>query len=460
MRPSYDLVLRGPRVITCEGGECEGPAAVAVSDGRIAAIGRVDESWAADEHVNLGPDEVLLPGLVDSHVHVCEPGNTDWEGFATATSAAAAGGITTIVDMPLDSSPTTVSVGALDLKRAAAAGQCAVDVAFWGGVVPDNLGTLGDLHRAGVVGFKCFLVDSGSPEFPPVTTGQLADALRELKPFGSPLLVHAESADAVAASGDPAPGRGYAAFLASRPRGIENLAIAQVIEAARATGGWAHIVHLSSSDALPMIESARREGVRVTAETCPHYLALAAEEIPDGATAAKCLPPVREAENRDKLWAGLAAGILDCVVSDHSPSTPEMKGVASGDFAAAWGGISSLQLGLPVAWTGASERGAPLATVARWMARKPADLAGLADKGRIAVGAAADFCVFAPDEYATVTAASLRHRHPLTPYEGARVRGVVRSAWLAGRVVAVSSARGRLLASRQSEIPGGAPQCG
>jgi allantoinase len=343
--------------------------------------------------------------------------------------------------------PTTVSTDALHAKRAAADGRCHVDVGFWAGAVPGNLGQLAPLHEAGVLGFKCFLADSGTDDFPPVSVGQMEQALSVLRGFGTPLLVHAESAEAAAAIGE-ASGRRYADYLASRPRGVENLAVAQVIEAARRTGGHAHIVHLSSSDALPMIASARREGVPVTVETCPHYLALTAEEIADGATACKCSPPIREAANRELLWDGLRDGVLDLVVSDHSPSTAAMKELGSGDFGAAWGGISSLQLGLPVVWTQARHRGFTLGDVAVWMAERPARLAGLSGKGRIAPGYDADFCVFAPDESFTVDPARLYHRHPVTPYAGHRLRGVVRGTILRGEPVEAAHPRGRLLGRR------------
>ncbi|HYV77775.1 MAG TPA: allantoinase AllB, partial [Streptosporangiaceae bacterium] len=403
MADAFDLVIHAPRAV-CDGAEAA--RTIGIADGRIVAVEPAGSLPPASRVVELGPDAVLLPGLVDSHVHICEPGNTEWEGFATATRAAAAGGITTLVDMPLDSVPTTVSTDALHTKRAAADGRCHVDVGFWAGAVPGNLGQLAPLHEAGVLGFKCFLADSGTDDFPPVNAGQMEQALSVLRGFGTPLLVHAESAEAAAAIGE-ASGRRYADYLASRPRGVENLAVAQVIEAARRTGGHAHIVHLSSSDALPMIASARREGVPVTAETCPHYLALTAEEIADGATACKCSPPIREAANRELLWDGLRDGVLDLVVSDHSPSTAAMKELGSGDFGAAWGGISSLQLGLPVVWTQARHRGFTLGDVAVWMAERPARLAGLSGKGRIAPGYDADFCVFAPDESFTVDPARL-----------------------------------------------------
>ncbi len=444
MGETFDLVIRASRVIT---GGAETACDIGVSGGRIAVIGaRGALAGPAGPAglLDIEDDAVVLPGLVDSHVHVCEPGNTEWEGFASATRAAAAGGITTLADMPLDSVPATVSTRALDIKRRAARGQCAVDVGFWGGVIPGNAGELAPMHEAGVVGFKCFLADSGSDDFPPVGSRQLTAALRVLRRLDTPLLVHAESAEAAAAITHHG-GRGYADYLAAHPRGLENLAIAQVIEAARATGGQAHIVHLSSSDALPMIASARREGVRLTAETCPHYLALTAEEIADGATAAKCSPPIREAANRELLWAGLRDKILDLVVSDHSPCTATMKELSTGDFGVAWGGISSLQLSLPVVWTEARRRGFSLADVARWMAERPARLAGLAGKGRIAPGCDADFCLLAPDESFAVDAGRLHHRHPVTPYDGRTLTGVVRGTLLRGRPVDLERPRGRLL---------------
>jgi allantoinase len=441
-----DLVIRAARAVTGDPGAAERPLAVTVTGGRIAAVGPLeDRGQDAGEVLELGPDVVLMPGLVDSHVHVCEPGNTEWEGFASATRAAAAGGITTRVDMPLDSVPTTVSVEALQAKRTAADGQCHVDVAFWGGVIPGNGPQLAPLARAGVAGFKCFLADSGSPDFPPVDARQMTEALRLLAPLGRPLLVHAESAEAAAAI-SAAPGRSYSAYLAASPRGLENLAIAQVIEAARVSGGHAHVVHVSSSDALPMIASARREGVRITAETCPHYLTLAAEDIGDGETACKCAPPIREADNRELLWAGLRDQVLGLVVSDHSPCTAEMKDPESGDFGRAWGGISSVQLSLPLVWTQARLRGFGLGDVAAWMSAAPARLAGLAAKGRIAVGCDADLCVLAPDEQFVADPRQLYHKHPeTTPYAGRKLFGVVRATMLRGQLVDPASPRGRLL---------------
>jgi allantoinase len=410
---TFDLVLRAAAAVTPEG---SGPRVIGVSDGVIRAVEGVDSTIADDARlvVDLQDDEVLMPGLVDTHVHVNDPGRSDWEGFSSATRAAAAGGITTLVDMPLNSIPPTCDVAALHLKQQVARPQIHVDVGFWGGAIPDSLGTLRELHEAGVLGFKCFLLDSGVDEFPPLDAGQLTAALDEIASFDGLLIVHAEDADTIEHA-PHAHGTGYRSFLESRPRRAENLAIAQVVEGARRSGARTHILHLSSSDAIPMIRSARQDGVRLSAETCPHYLVLTAEDVPDGATEFKCCPPIREAANRDRLWEALAAGDIDFIVSDHSPSTPEMKRLDSGDFALAWGGISSLQLGLSLVWTEAHDRGHDLADVARWMAQAPADRAGLRTKGRLAVGADADFAIFAPHDSFTVDASQLLHRNPVSP---------------------------------------------
>jgi allantoinase len=445
---AFDLVFRAARVVTAAG---ETAACVAVRDGRVAAVEPLRAGLAGRRTVTLADDEVLLPGLVDTHVHVNEPGRTTWEGFASATRAAAAGGVTTIVDMPLNSIPPTVDVAALEVKRKAAEGQVHVDVGFWGGAVPGNLGQLRGLHDAGVFGFKCFLVASGVDEFPHLRAGELERHLEELAGLPALLLVHAEDAQAVARA-PAAHGRGYAGFLGSRPREAENLAVAQVVEAARRTGARAHVLHLSSADALGVLAAARRDGVPVSAETCPHYLTFVAEAIPDGATQFKCCPPIREAENRERLWRGLADGLVDLVVSDHSPCAPELKQLDRGDFGAAWGGIASLQLSLPAVWTAARARGHRLADLARWMAAGPATLAGLAGKGRIAPGADADLCVFAPEDTFVVDPARLHHRHPVTPYAGRRLAGMVRSTWLRGHEVTGHDPRGRLL-SRDTATP-------
>jgi len=438
-----DLVLRARRAIV-DGAEVS--ACVGVSGERIAAVTPYDEPPEAVRTVELADDEVLLPGLVDTHVHVNEPGRTEWEGFASATRAAAAGGVTTIVDMPLNSIPPTTTVGNLETKRSVAAGQVLVDVGFWGGAVPGNVSDLEPLHRAGVFGVKCFLLDSGVEEFGALSADEFALAMREIARIGGLMLVHAEVGDLLDESALDGPH--YAGFLASRPRAAEDAAIALVIDQARASGGRAHVVHLSSADAVPLLRAARADGVDVTAETCPHYLTFAAEQIADGATALKCCPPIREADNREALWSALGAGDLDFVVSDHSPCTTDLKARGGGDFGIAWGGIASLQLGLPAVWTAARERGHDLADVVRWMATAPADRVGLGHKGRIAVGADADLVRFAPDDAFTVDVAALHHRNPVSAYAGRRLDGVVRETWLrGGRILlgADDAPRGRLL---------------
>ncbi|GLZ43007.1 allantoinase AllB [Actinokineospora sp. NBRC 105648] len=433
-----DLVFRAQRVVT----DREAPACVRVREGRIVALDPIDAPVGDARVVDLAPDEVLLPGLVDTHVHVNDPGRADWEGFPTATRAAAAGGVTTIVDMPLNSLPPTVDARALGIKRAAARGRTHVDVGFWGGAVPGNTGELAALHAGGVFGFKCFLLDSGVPEFGHLGQDELVGHLRVIAGLGTLLIAHAEDGAAITTT---PPGRSYADFLASRPRVAENSAIELLVDAARLTGGRVHVVHLSSSDALPLLRAAKADGVRITVETCPHYLTFAAEDIPDGATAYKCCPPIREAANRELLWQGLADGVIDIVVSDHSPCTPELKRLDTGDFADAWGGVAGLQVGLSAVWTGARVRGVGLPQVVQWMAAGPADLLGLHQKGRIAPGFDADLVVFAPEEEFTVDAAALHHRNAVSAYDGARLRGVVRSTWLGGVEVSGDHPRGALL---------------
>jgi allantoinase len=438
-----DLVLHARRAVL--GADLSGACTVVVTDGRVVDVREPDLLVAGREVVELDDDVVLLPGLVDTHVHVNEPGRTEWEGFASATRAAAAGGVTTLLDMPLNSVPPTLDPAALTTKRAAAAGRCAVDVGFWGGAVPGNLGRLGALLDAGVFGVKCFLPDSGVPEFPALGTDGLLRACKEVAALDGLLLVHAEDPDVLAVAPDAA-GPSYARFLASRPAAAEDVAVAAVLDAARRTGARVHVVHLSSAAALPLLHEAKADGVRVTVETCPHYLVLRAEDVPDGATQFKCCPPLRDEGNREALWAGLAAGIVDMVVSDHSPCTADLKRLDTGDFGAAWGGISSLQIGVSLVWTEARRRGHDLADVVRWMSAAPAALAGLGTKGAIRPGMAADLVAFAPDEEMAVEPDRLLHRNPVTPYAGARLTGVVRSTWLAGHPVTDGKPRGRLLA--------------
>jgi allantoinase len=443
---SYDLVIRSRRVVLPGGVQA---AAVAVRQEKIVAIADYGARLGAARDDDLG-DLVLLPGLVDTHVHVNEPGRTQWEGFETATRAAAAGGVTTICDMPLNSLPPTLTASALAAKRAAAAGKCAVDVAFWGGAVPGSQPELRALHEAGVTGFKCFLADSGVPEFPPLDAAGLRAAMAELNGTGAVLAVHAEDPAEIGGASGP----DYSSFVASRPPRAERRAIETVISAAAGTGARAHIVHLSAAECVAMISGAKGAGIALTAETCPHYLFFAAEEVPPGGTEFKCCPPIRDAVNREALWRGLETGAIDCVVSDHSPCPPELKRRESGDFGAAWGGIASLQLGLCAVWTAARRRGRTLADVARWMAAGPAALAGLPGKGAIAAGCDADLVAFDPEAKFTVRGADLQHRSPVTPYEGRVLAGAVRQVWLRGQVITLAGRpAGRLL--RRGENDGG-----
>mgnify|MGYP006159212149 CR=1 FL=1 len=438
-----ELVLRSTRVITPEGTRA---ASVVVSDGTIVAVRAHDAAVSTHARVEDFGDDALLPGLVDTHVHVNDPGRTEWEGFWTATRAAAAGGITTLVDMPLNSLPPTTTVANLRTKKDVAAAKAHIDVGFWGGALPDNVKDLRPLHDAGVFGFKCFLSPSGVDEFPELTQDQLAVSMGEIAGFGGLLIVHAEDPHELAAA--PArSGPRYADFLDSRPRVSEDTAIEGLIAVAKRIGARVHILHLSSSDALPLIAAAKREGVRLTVETCPHYLTLTAEEVPDGASEFKCCPPIREAANQDLLWQALADGTIDCVVTDHSPSTADLK---TADFATAWGGISGLQLSLPAVWTAARARGYGLEDVVRWMSTRTAELVGLEDrKGAIEAGRDADFTVLAPDETFTVDPARLQHRNRVTAYAGKTLSGVVKSTWLRGqRIVSdgeFSAPAGRLL---------------
>jgi allantoinase len=419
-----EQVLRGRRVLTPAG---IGPASVHIAGGRIAAVAEHDAAPAGVPVHDAG-DALVMPGVVDTHVHVNEPGRTEWEGFATATRAAAAGGTTTIVDMPLNSIPATTTAAALVEKRRAAAGQVWVDVGFWGGVVPGNRAELAPLVGAGALGFKCFLIDSGVDEFPCVGAAELAPALAELAGLRVPLLAHAELAAAMpAVEIDDR----YANYLASRPEGAEEEAIALLIALTRAARAHVHIVHHSAASALPLLAAARAEGLPITAETCPHYLAFAAEEVPDGATPFKCAPPIRGRANREQLWRALADGVLDMVASDHSPCTPALK---RGDFGRAWGGIAGLQLALAATWTEAQRRGFGLEALARWMCAAPARLAGLAGrKGAIAVGRDADFAIWRPEERFVVE--RVEHRHPTTPWAGRDLLGVVEETWVRGRPV-------------------------
>lgn len=442
--PDFDVVFRAPQALY------QGQIAaleVAVRDEKIVAIEQLGTGLNAPEVVELAERQILIPGLVDTHVHVNEPGRTEWEGFETATKAAAAGGVTTLIDMPLNSVPATVNVEALNQKQAAARGQLFIDTGFWGGAIPGNTDDLKPLHDAGVFGFKCFLEDSGVDEFPHLAPDEMRRDMAKIATFEGLMIIHAEDAHTLeqtqsrGVSGGPK----YSDFLASRPREAEKAAIRSIIEGVRDTGVRAHILHLSDADSLELISAAKAEGLPLTAETCPHYLTLLSEEIGDGQTAFKCAPPIREDENRDRLWQGLQDGTIDIIVSDHSPSTLELKEHGDGNFDTAWGGISSLQLGLSVIWTEALRRGIDLAQVVSWMASTPADIAHVPSKGRMAVGYDADLVVFDPHATWTVDAGALHHRNPITPYDGRELTGKVISTWLRGKQVATTEGRGQFI---------------
>ena len=444
---SSDLVVCSDRVVTPD---AVAPAAIHIRNGAITAITARDEVPPGCAVFDAGKS-VVMAGLVDTHVHINEPGRTEWEGFHSATRAAAAGGVTTLVDMPLNSIPATTTLESFEVKRHAAQGHCWVDVGFWGGVVPGNAPELRRLFDAGVLGFKCFLIHSGVEEFPHVTESDLRVALEELAALRALLIVHAELPGPVEkalqaqASRSPSDPRRYATFLNSRPREAENEAIHLLIrlaQAIRKNGSKAnsrlrlHVVHHSSADALPVLRRAREDGLPITVETCPHYLCFAAEDIPDGATEFKCCPPIRERENCEQLWAALGEGLIEMVVSDHSPCPPELKRRDAGDFLRAWGGISSLQLRLPVMWTAAQRRGHTLRDLAEWLCRAPARLVGLQNrKGSIRAGGDADLCVWNPEAAFRVEPASLHHRHKLTPYAGQVLKGVVEATFLRGKKI-------------------------
>lgn len=459
-------VLRSTRVIVPVDSGSPGSARVAAADilienGRIHAVRDHASSGVRgrDEIIDVG-DRVVMPGVVETHAHINEPGRADWEGFETGTRAAARGGVTTLVDMPLNSIPPTTTRRNFEVKIREARDRVAIDCGFWGGVVPDHVNELRELAGVGVMGFKAFLVPSGVEEFPHVRERDLLAAMPILADAKLPLLVHAElelgppsptaSLPTSEGAGEEVGPRRYGTYLASRPRVWENEAVRLVIRLARQTGCAVHIVHLSSADAIPDLIEARREGLPITVETCPHYLTFASEEIPDGATHFKCAPPIRERENRERLWSALVQGHIDLVVSDHSPCTPELKRLESGDFSLAWGGISSLQLGLSVIWTEARARGLDLTDVVRWMCHSPPRIAGLErKKGAIRAGLDADLVVFDPDRTFLLEPSMIHHRHPVTPYMGRTLQGIVEATYLRGEAV-YERARGVL--ARRGEL--------
>ena len=441
----HRLVVRGRRVHV---GGAFRPAAFSIEDGRIGEILPFDAPGPDAIVVETG-DFAVTPGLIDAHVHVNEPGRTEWEGYATATAAAAAGGVTTIVDMPLNGIPPTTSLAGVEARRAAIDGTARVDVVLWGGLVPGNVRELPSLAAAGVAGIKCFLCPSGVDEFPHVGESVLDEALPVLRSLSLPLLVHAESPAVLDRAGAP-PGdaRAYARYLATRPPQAEVEAIEMLVRLARRHGARVHVVHVSSREGLAVIEAAKAGGLRISAETCPHYLTFDSRDIAAGATLYKCAPPIRSAVHREALWAGLARGAIDLVASDHSPCPPGFKHLETGDFGAAWGGIASLELLLPAVWSEAHARGHGIESVIGWTSEAPARLAGIASrKGRLAPGYDADFVVWDDAEEFTVAPRELHHRHAPTPYAGRTLRGVVRQTWVRG---ALAYHRGRGLAALPS----------
>ncbi len=429
-----DLIVRGRRVVTSEGERAARFTSEVALSPRLPRL----TMYRAALHVHDAQNSIVMPGIVDTHVHINEPGRTEWEGFSTATRAAAAGGITTLIEMPLNSIPATTTAAGFREKLAATAGKLWVDVGFWGGVVPGNGIELRPLWESGVFGFKCFLVPSGVEEFVHVAERDLRGALPELSALKAPLLVHAELPGPIAEAekkltkADP---RLYSAWLASRPRAAENEAVELLVKLARELGARIHIVHLSSSDAIATLQKAKSEGLAVSVETCPHYLTFDAEDVGDGRTEFKCAPPIRETGNREKLWAALGDGTIDFIATDHSPCPPAMKLLEAGDFLRAWGGIASLELSLPAVWTEASSRGYALPRLAEWLCSGPARLAGLERKGRIAVGYDADFVIWNPDGRFSVDPAKLHQRNKVTPYAGRELSGVVETTFLRGRKI-------------------------
>lgn len=425
------LFIRGKNICTPDGIR-EGY--VSIQNGLISGFSPGLSASPSREAIDIG-DALLMPGLVDPHVHLNEPGRTDWEGFATGTRSAAAGGITTLVDMPLNSSPVTTTATAFDQKARAAAGQLQVDCGFWGGIIPGNEKEIGKLIQKGVPGFKAFLTHSGIDEFPNVTEEDLHKAMPIIARHNLPLLVHCE----ISTNTTPQPiadERSYQHYLSSRPKAWEDEAIALMIRLCELYRCRVHIVHLSSANSISQIKRAKEKGLPITVETAQHYLYFNAEEIPDAQTAFKCAPPIREKANNDQLWQALQEGVIDFVATDHSPSPPDMKEIGSGNLMKAWGGIASLQLALPVLWTAARQRNIPVTNMVKWLSSNPAKLPGLNKlKGKIARGYDADLVVWDPDKKFTVTAERLHHKHKTTPYLNRELYGVVEQTWLAGKLI-------------------------
>ncbi|MBT4554394.1 MAG: allantoinase AllB [Candidatus Marinimicrobia bacterium] len=429
MRPIPDFAIASQKVLTLEG---EKPAAILIKGEKIldvVSIENIPENCPTEDMGN----NMIMPGLVDVHVHINEPGRTDWEGFETATKAAAAGGITTIVDMPLNCIPVTTTVDALNQKIIATKDQLWIDCGFYGGLIPDNIQDLESLADAGVLGFKAFLSPSGIDEFPNISEKHLREALHILAKKGIPVLVHAELENGATSSEE---NKTYKYFQESRPKSWENNAIKLLIQLCREFNVHIHIVHLSSADILPEIAQTRKDGFPLTVETCPHYLHFSSERISDGDTRFKCAPPIWNGENRENLWAGLEEGIINFITSDHSPCTPELKNLEAGNFEKAWGGISSLQFALPVIWTECKQRGYSLEQLINWMSKQPAKFIGKdQQKGQISPGFDADLVCWNPDKKYIIKKEAIHHKNKLTPYEGESLYGVVNATFLRGQKV-------------------------
>ena len=429
MRPIPDFAIASQKVLTLEG---EKPAAILIKGEKIldvVSIENIPENCPTEDMGN----NMIMPGLVDAHVHINEPGRTDWEGFETATKAAAAGGITTIVDMPLNCIPVTTTVDALNQKIIATKDQLWIDCGFYGGLIPDNIQDLESLADAGVLGFKAFLSPSGIDEFPNISEKHLREALHILAKKGIPVLVHAELENGATSSEE---NKTYKYFQESRPKSWENNAIKLLIQLCREFNVHIHIVHLSSADILPEIAQTRKDGFPLTVETCPHYLHFSSERISDGDTRFKCAPPIWNGENRENLWAGLEEGIINFITSDHSPCTPELKNLEAGNFEKAWGGISSLQFALPVIWTECKQRGYSLEQLINWMSKQPAKFIGKdQQKGQISPGFDADLVCWNPDKKYIIKKEAIHHKNKLTPYEGESLYGVVNATFLRGQKV-------------------------
>jgi allantoinase len=444
---SEPIAIRSKRVLIGSERELR-PATLLIQDEKIVRITEYGGAAPGARLIDVGK-QVVMPGIVDTHAHINEPGRTEWEGFQTATRAAAAGGITTVIDMPLNSIPATTTLQALRTKARSAEGQCTIDYGFWGGVVPGNADELEPMVRDGALGFKTFLIESGVDEFTMSREADLRLAMPILARLGVPLLVHAELDDGCVPQGRAA-SREYRDYLESRPQSWETQAIEMMIRLSRETRCRIHIVHLSAADALPLIRQARNEGVPITVETCPHYLFFEAEKITSGATQFKCAPPIREHANREKLWQGLQDGTIDFIVSDHSPCTPQLKRLEVGEFEKAWGGISGIQFSFPVIWTEMKRRGLSVRQVSDWMSARVAEFGGLgSSKGRMAPGMDADLVIWDPDASFTVRSDAVLHKNRLTPYEGNELFGKVTQTWVRGQCVYQDGSFPRAASGRQ-----------